>query len=283
MAKPGIESKYIKSADGHTIYYETSIADAKAPVAVLVHGIGGDVDAWEYVRDILIQEGISTIVLDVRGHGYSSHPRRFKDYKMDLILNDILYVVDAEHLDRVILVGHSGGAIIALNFALAHQDRLRALVLLAGSYRPPAYMRSRLATYIARGMIILGAFISPPHPGPWHSTYPRGKFNREYELWGLARTIIRNSLRSYLLVGRELMNIDLESRLAEIKVPTLIVVGEIDSIYPREISKKMHEKIQGSELKIVPGANHVLILNNIEETAGHIVDFVRARFVQQKL
>jgi len=37
----------------------------------------------------------------------------------------------------------------------------------------------------------------------------------------------------------------------------------------------MHEKIPGSQLKIVPGANHVLILNNIEETAGHIVDFVR--------
>ncbi len=275
MAKPGIESKYIKSADGHTIYYETSIADAKAPVVVLVHGIGGDVDGWEYVRDILIGNGMSTIALDVRGHGFSAHPRRFKDYKLDLMLKDILHVLDAEHLDRVVLVGHSGGAILALNFALAHQDRLQALVLLAGSYRAPAYMRSQFTKYIAHAMIAIGAFISLPHFGPWHSTYPREKFNREYEPWGLTRTIMRNSLRSYLLISRELVSIDLESRLAEIKVPTLIVAGENDSIYPLAISKKMHEKIQGSQLEIVPGANHVLILNNIEETAGYIVDFVR--------
>ena len=277
MAKSGIESKYIKSADGHTIYYETSIADANAPVVVLVHGIGGDVDGWEYVRDILIRDGMSTVALDVRGHGYSAHPRRFKDYKMDLILKDILHVLDAEHFDRVILVGHSGGAILALNFALAHQDRLQALVLLAGSYRAPAYMRSRLTKYIAHGIIALGAMVSPPHFGPWHSTYPREKFNREYEPWGLTRTIMRNSLRSYLLVGRELMSVDLEHRLEEIKVPTLIVAGEKDSIYPLAISKKMHEKIQGSQLKIISGANHVLILNNIEVTAGYIVDFLRAR------
>ena len=276
MAKPGIESNYIKSADGHTIYYETSIADAKAPVVVLVHGIGGDVDGWEYVRDILIREGMNTVALDVRGHGFSSHPRRFKDYKLDLILKDILHVIDAEHLDRVILVGHSGGAIIALYFALAYQTRLQALVLIAGSYRAPAYMRSRFTKFIARSVIAIGAVISPPHFGPWHSTYPINRFNREYEPWGLTRTIMRNSLRSYLLVGRELMSIDLEHRLEEIKVPTLLIAGEIDSIYPLAISKKMHEKIQGSELKIVPDANHVLILNNVAETAGHIVDFVNS-------
>ena len=194
---------------------------------------------------------------------------------MELILKDILHVIDAEQLDRVILVGHSGGAILALNFALTYQDRVLALVLLAGSYRAPAYMRSRLTKYIAHGMIAIGAFISPPHFGPWHSTYPRDRYNREYEPWGLTRTIMRNSLRSYALIGRELMSIDLEHRLEEVKVPTLIVAGENDSIYPLEISQKMHEKIPGSQLKIVPGANHVLILNNIEETAGHIVDFVR--------
>lgn len=275
MTRSVIKKKDISTSDGYQIYYETCITDPKAPVIVLVHGIGGDVDGWEYVRDILISEGMSTVALDVRGHGFSAHPRRFKDYKMDLILKDILHVLDAEHLDRVILVGHSGGAIIALNFALEHQGRLQALALLAGSYRAPAYMRSRLTKYIANSIISLGALVSPPHFGPWHSIYPREKFNREYEPWGLTRTIMRNSLRSYLLVGRELMSIDLEHRLEEIKIPTLIVAGENDSIYPLSISKKMHEKIQGSLLKIVPGANHVLILNNIDETAGHIVDFVR--------
>jgi pimeloyl-ACP methyl ester carboxylesterase len=71
------------------------------------------------------------------------------------------------------------------------------------------------------------------------------------------------------------MNIDLEHRLAEIYIPTLIVVGEKDSIYPVALSRTMHEKISGARLEIIEGANHVLILNNIEETAQQVIGFVR--------
>jgi pimeloyl-ACP methyl ester carboxylesterase len=274
MTKGDTERKCITTDDGHTIYYETSRVNETAPVVVLVHGIGGDVDGWQYVRDILIENAISTIALDVRGHGYSSHPRRAQDYAMELLLKDILQVLDAENLKKVILVGHSGGAVLSLNFALTYQERLSALVLLAGSYRSPAYMHHPIPKRIADVMVTIGAFISPPAMKPWHSTYPRGKFNREYEPWGLMRTIAHNSLRSYLLVGKEIMNIGLEDRLEEITVPTLLIAGENDTIYPLSISKKMHEKIPGSLLKVIPGANHVIILNNIEETAGHIVEFI---------
>ena len=271
----GIQKKYILSDDGQRIYYETCIVNEAAPVAVLVHGIGGDVDGWVFVRDLLNKAGISTLTLDMRGHGYSAHPRASKDYKLDLLLKDILHVIDAEHLRKVILVGHSGGAVLALNFALTYPERLAALVLLAGSHLPPAYARSRAMKYISSAVISIGSMISPPHLGPWHSTYPKGKHHKEYEPYGLARTIVRNSLRSYLLVGRELMNSHLEDRLGELAVPTLLVAGENDSIYPSAVSKKMHEKIPDSRLEIVPGANHVLILNNVDETAGHIIDFVR--------
>lgn len=273
--KKDIQKKYITSADGMKIYYETCIVDASAPVVVLVHGIGGDVDGWQYVRDILIQDGLSTVALDVRGHGYSDHPKSAKDYGMDLLLKDILHVIDAEGFEDVILVGHSGGAVLALNFALHHPQRLSALVLLAGSYLSPAYMRSPMTKRIADGLVAVGAWVSPSHMAPWHSTYPPGKIHKEYEVWGLMRTIAHNSLRSYLLVGRELMNIDLEGWLAEISVSTLIVAGEKDSIYPVEISRKMHERIPDARLEVIKDVNHVLILNAIEEVARHIIDFVR--------
>jgi pimeloyl-ACP methyl ester carboxylesterase len=275
MTKPDIKGKYITSADNQTIYYEASYAEKDAPIIVLVHGIGGDVDGWQFVRDRLFTAGFSSLVLDVRGHGYSAHPRHAKHYKMRLLLKDIAHVVDAEGLDRVILIGHSGGAILALNFALEYPERLQGLVLLAGSYRAPAYIRSPFTKKIADSIITLGALISPPHPGPWHSTYIEGKFARDYEPWGLVRTIYRNSLRSYLFVGRELFNIELEDRLKEITVSTLIVAGENDSIYNVDIPKKMHEKIPDAYLKIIPGANHVLIHNNAEETARYIIEFVR--------
>ncbi|MDP2594271.1 MAG: alpha/beta hydrolase [bacterium] len=272
---PEIQQKSVRSEDGQNIYYETCYADEAAPVVMLVHGIGGDVGAWTYVRNILINDGFSTVALDLRGHGYSDHPAGAKYYTMDVLSRDILHVIDAEELDTVILVGHSGGAVLALDFVLRYPGRIQALILLAGSHLPPAYMRSRTAKRIAHALIALGAFASPPALAPWHSTYPSGKFHQEYESWGLARTILHNSLRSYLWMGRELINIELEGRLGEIRMPTLLVVGEKDSIYPLIISQAMHENIPNSTLRIIPGANHVIVLNNIDETAGHIIDFVR--------
>ena len=270
-----IRQKSLRSEDGQSIYYETCYADEAAPVVMLVHGIGGDVGAWTYIRNILTKSSFSTIALDVRGHGYSGHPTSNKQYAMSMLSRDIMHVIDAEELDAIILVGHSGGAVLALDFALRYPERMQALVLLAGSHLPPAYMRSRAIKRIAHALVALGAFVSPPALAPWHSTYPPGKFHREYEPWGLVRTILHNSLRSYLWVGRELMNIAFEDRLGEICMPTLIVVGEKDSIYPPAISRAMHANIPGSVLKIIPEANHVIVLNNIGETAGHIIDFVR--------
>ncbi len=272
---PEIEQKFVRSEDGQNIYYETCYAREAALVIALVHGIGGDVDGLLPVRDILIKNGFSTVALDLRGHGYSAHPTSARHYSIDLLSRDILHVINAENLDTVILVGHSGGAVLALDFALRYPERVKNLILLGGSYSAPSFLRSRTAKRIADALVALGTFVSPPPLAPRHSTYPPGKFYPDYDPWGLARNLVRHSLRSYLWMGRELMNIQFEERLGEIRMPTLIVVGEKDSIYPPAISRAMHENISNSTLRIIPDANHVIVLNNIDETAGHIIDFVR--------
>jgi pimeloyl-ACP methyl ester carboxylesterase len=141
-------------------------------------------------------------------------------------------------------------------------------------------MRSVWSRTVARGIIALGALMSPPPMKPWHSKYPKGKVHREYEPWGLVRTIAHNSLASYLGVGNALMSIDLEHRLREVEVPTLLVVGEKDSIYPVHMSETMHRHIPDSRLKIVPDANHVLILNEPEKTAQHLIAFLMDSLTQ---
>lgn len=275
-----VKNQHIAGSDGTKIYYEVCSAGDTAPVALLVHGIGGDVDAWQQVRDMLMVQGISTIALDLRGHGYSDHPRALDAYTMDLIAEDIACVIEAEGLQKVALVGHSGGAVIALHFALAYPELLDSLVLIAGSYKEPAYMRSSVGKAVANALVAIGALISPPHFTPWHSTYPPDKFHHEYEAYGLMRTIARNSLRSYLLVGKALVSVRLEERLAEVRVPTLLIAGDRDTIYPLSISQAMHERIPVSELAVIEGGNHVLPLNNAAETAQIAGGFIRARSVQ---
>ncbi|MDO8518254.1 MAG: alpha/beta hydrolase [bacterium] len=271
---PAVQKKRVKSGDVE-IYYEVCAGRPGAPVLFLLHGIGGDLDAWQFVRDPLVASGFSTIAMDLRGHGYSGHPTAPSTYKKELLLEDVLAVLEAERVEKVILVGHSGGAVLALEFALQNPDKLSSLVLLAGSYGPPRYLRSPAVQRVVWFFTTVGAALSPHARGPWHSPYPKGKFHKEFELWGLARTLYHNSLRSYLLLGKTLANVDLEQRLKYITLPTLIVVGEKDGIYPVPVSKKMHDEIAHSRLEIIRNANHVLILNNPREVVDLLISFVQ--------
>src|SRR5262249_53781572 len=118
------------------------------------------------------------------------------------------------------------------------------------------------------------AWISPRAGAPWHSPYPIGKHHKEVELYGLARTIYKNSLASYLLICQALMYADFEGALTSLRIPTLLIAAERDGIYPLSVAKTMHEKIPDSTLRVVPNANHVLPLNNPKETTEAILNFL---------
>jgi pimeloyl-ACP methyl ester carboxylesterase len=271
---PTVSKKHIKSKDGTNLYYETYLVENSTATIFLIHGVGGDIDAWQYVRDNLIVAEISCVAMDIRGHGYSGHPRSFKSYAIENYVEDFITVLNAEKLDKVILVGHSLGAITSTHIALNHPERLEKLVLISSSYIPPPYLHIPVLKQIITALINILAFISPPAMRPWHSTYPAGKHHKDFEIYGLIRTIAHNSLRSYLLASNETLRHELKSRLASIKMPTLLISGDKDSVFPTKNSQFIHSQIEGSILKIIPGGNHVLPLNNIKEISNLIIDFV---------
>lgn len=238
---------------------------------IFVHGIGGDLDAWHFMRDALLKKGYSYLAMDLRGHGYSGHPQDFAAYEMDRFVEDLLMLIRAEKLEKVVLLGHCFGGVIAMNFALKYPDKLNKLILISTSYKEPNYIVGRFMKKIVIGFLDFIAFLSPKPYRPGHSSYPDGKFHKDFEFIGLVKTIFHNSLRSYLLCVKQVVKLDLKSRLKEIEIPTLVIVGEKDSIFPMSISNELHKNIKGSDFEVIEGANHVIVLNNVE-TLVNIID-----------
>lgn len=268
-------SREVQSQDGYKLYYEKNFSKTKKPVLFFLHGLGGDLDAWRFIRDRLTKKDVPSIAMDLRGHGYSDHPRQFASYEMDHFVEDVATIMTQEKLKKVVLVGHCYGAITALHFALKYPKKLKKLVVISGSYAGPPYLFNKILKKLASGVANLGALISPRPYKPQHSEYPVGKFHADYEWTGLMRTITHNSLRSYALISKEIIKLDLESKLTRIKTPTLVIVGDNDSIFPAAISKKIHKKIAGSKFKVIPDANHVVVLNNANQTATAIYGFLK--------
>jgi pimeloyl-ACP methyl ester carboxylesterase len=270
--------------DGVNIYYEVyragnagngsiaadASANARRPVLFFVHGVGGDLDAWQFIKNALLEKGFSSIAMDLRGHGKSDHPRSRAKYHLDYFIKDVMTVIEAEKLDKVILVGHSLGAVLTTHIALRHQEKIERLILISSSYLPPAYFK-------LPGMFLLSDILTAVSPPPFHaghSIYPPEKHHDDIEILGLIKTIARNSLMSYLLSSKEILKSNIAAYLPDIKIPTLIISGDKDTVFPTPISEYIHSKIPRSELKIIPGGNHVLILNNIDEVTRCITDFI---------
>ena len=98
---------------------------------LLLHGLASSMHIWNLVAPLLNTYGYSVNALDQRGHGESEKPD--SGYDFATILTDDVAALNALEIEHPIVVGHSWGAMVALQFAAAHVDHVHALVLVDGA------------------------------------------------------------------------------------------------------------------------------------------------------
>lgn len=93
---------------------------------VILHGLFGSSDNWLTQAKLLAEAGYRVITVDLRNHGLSPHDDEF-DYQS--MVNDLEALFDLLSLDNPTLIGHSMGGKAAMNFALAHPDKIARLII----------------------------------------------------------------------------------------------------------------------------------------------------------
>lgn len=265
--------KTFTASDNVKIYYETNIPQKSKNTIVLLHGIGGDLAAWQFITPALNKAGYSTIAIDLRGNGLSGHPKNIEDYTLRRYSKDVLEIAKAEKLQKFILAGHCYGGTVALKYATLFPNTLAGLVVISSTYKPPFYIIGKPAQKIANFLINTIYRLSPHPMDPGHAFYQPGKHHKDYEIGGLIRTLYHNSVRSYLLAAKDAVNLNLKEDLPKIPVPTLVICGEKDHINPLSHSKGIQHLIPGSKLEAINNTNHVLPLNNPQDLISLILSF----------
>ena len=105
--------------------------DAAASPVVLIPGWACSVYVYRFLLAALADAGYRAISFDVQGHGLSDKPTNPSAYSGEALTRHVLDVLDALKLERVVLGGHSMGAMLAARVAIAAPRRVAALVLLA--------------------------------------------------------------------------------------------------------------------------------------------------------
>jgi pimeloyl-ACP methyl ester carboxylesterase len=101
----------------HYLAWEPEQGDepVREPALVLLHGLASNARIWDKVGLRLAERGCRAFAMDQRGHGLSDKPEQ--GYDFNSISRDLLAAIDAWHLSHPVLVGHSWGASVVLDFA----------------------------------------------------------------------------------------------------------------------------------------------------------------------
>jgi 3-oxoadipate enol-lactonase len=229
-----------------------------APVVILSHSLSSSLVMWNPQMDAL-NPYFQVLRFDTRGHGNSDAPSGA--YTLDLLEEDVIKLMDVLGIDRAHFVGLSMGGMIGQGLALKHPHRLKSLVLCdTTAVFPPESQPiwdERVDKAHKKGMEALFEETMERWFTPTFlkQNSPMVKLIREQ--------ILATPVAGYIGCAEALRRLDYLDRLREIKMPTLIMVGEDDPGTPVSASEAMHKRILNSKLVILPSARH---LSNVEQT-----------------
>ncbi len=244
--------------NGASLYVEDTGART-APAVVFVHGFPFSSEIWApQVR--ALSASCRTIVYDVRGHGQSDIGDG--QYTIESHVDDLVGLLDHLGVTRAAVAGLSMGGYITLRALERNPERFLAAILCdTRSEADTNETKLRRAAGIAAvkrngSAAYADDFVS--------SVFSPATFRAHPEIVETIRRIIARtpplSIAGTLLALAS--RTDTTGSLSSVRVPTLILVGEDDTITPPAVARALHERIPGSELHVIPHAGHLSCLEN---------------------
>ena len=238
---------------------------------ILCDGVGCDHYAWTYIRPFL-ENYFRVVQWNYRGHGVSERPKNASSVRIENHAQDLSDLLEHLGEENCLLVGHSMGIQVILEFYGRFPSKVLALIPVCGSYEYPLDTFMGSSQFKEFVFPILFKIMTEENSGfsiIWKQTFPSNLAWRIACLLELNSKLIRRADFQPYLEHMAQLDIDLFARtvqaasehsaepvLETITVPTLIFAAEKDGFTPVEVSHAMARRIPASELCVIPGASH---------------------------
>ena len=226
---------------------------------LLVHGAGGTLTHWPpHLRRL---PGRTVIAPDLPGHGQSTGAglASIAEYGTWLVA-----LLDALHIDRAVLAGHSMGGAIVLDVARRFPARVAALALLATG--PTLRVAPALLDGLRSDFAATTARIA-------RLAYSRTVADEPVAAYAAQLQTVDPAL---LVADFQACNaFDVREQLAAVTAPTLILVGTEDRMTPPALSRALHAGLPDSTLTILDGAGHMLMLEQEAAVMAELDTFLK--------
>lgn len=268
-----MKGKYFESFGGAKIYYQKTTCK-KDLWLVFLHGFGGDLTAWDKEREYFTKLGISTIAMDLRGHGLSERSDKKDFYKLENFAKDLKVLIEKEKLKDLVIVGHCFGGIVSIYFQALYPEYSKGLILVDTSYKPPFISQNPVGKTLLRCTINLITRLMPDFKDNGPRNFDEFIGTKDLDFNRILSDILHTSLKSYLTICNNLIDLNATDLLDKITVPTLIVEGENDTIFTPDVALYLKSRIKGAQLDLIPKANHIIVINNPRDLNLSIEAFI---------
>ena len=255
--------------NGLRLYY-VDVGDASRPAIVLIHGFPLGSEMWQSQLQAL-KSSYRVVAYDLRGQGRSDTGDG--QFTLEFLVDDLFALLDELKIKNAVLCGLSMGGYIALRAIERQTDRVNGLILCntksEADTNEGKMARAAAITAIKTNGVkkfaksFLRNALSPSSLSDQRIVRAATKIICRNRPLGLCGTLLA-------LAGRT----DTSGFLPKIRVPTLILVGDMDRVTPLECSSQMHSSIEGSELHVISNAGHLSNLESATEFTERMLNYL---------
>ncbi|WP_027482836.1 alpha/beta fold hydrolase [Deinococcus pimensis] len=258
--------------DGARIHY---VSVGQGTPMLLLHGYPLSGELFARNRAALAAAGYRVITIDHRGFGRSTAPAS-NPGGINQYASDALKVMDRLGVQKAVIGGMSMGGPIVFEMYRRAPDRFLGMVLIDTLANPASVVEQNLWKGMAEKANTYGPQSLAPELLKDMLT-GRTRLNNPADVAFLTGIVRQASVLGDVAGARALaFRADSVPTLPTIRVPTLIIEGVEDTVYPPEFSMKMRQNIPNSRVVLIPGAAHAAIFEKANEANRAILDWARA-------
>lgn len=261
--------RFVRAADDTRLFVGVRGEDSSAPTIVLNDGIGCEGFVWRYLQPHLA-ERCRVVHWHYRGHGRSGPPLDRSRLTIEALADDLKHVLDAESVERAILIGHSMGTQVNLETWRLAPERVAGMVFVCGSWGR--------VTHTFHGSDMLSQILpvvreqARKHRGfaralwgriPTSVAYRVARLSGEVDAVTIREEDFKNYWEHIAVMDPDVFLQMLEAAgehsaedvLETISAPSLVIAAERDTFTPSELAAEMAKKI-GCDLFMIRGGSH---------------------------
>ncbi len=255
----------INGTDSSETFYLLNQTDKKIPI-IFIHGVGLTHEIWQPQLDFFKDN--TTISYDILGHGKT--PLNKSNINFDDFSEQLINLINELKFDKIHLIGFSIGSLIARNFATKYNNRLKSLTLLCSIFKRSEQQQKIV---VDRFNLAKKNFkLSRQALKRWFTDEYLEKNPETYKK--ISSILEKNNMDNFLRVYKLFVFHKDDETFQNIKVNTLVMTGENDLGSTVNMSKKLSDVINNSQLKVIKNGKHLCGIECADDVNMTIKNFI---------